>query len=175
MAKCLLDLDGVLTDLMTVMYSIFGTSIHPQGEYDLSKVFGMTQSKIWTHPKIMDEYFWATLPKMPEADAIVEYLEFRFGVDNICILTAPVSDSKCAGGKIEWIRRNYPQFRRQFLVGPAKEFCAGDKKYLVDDSDMNIQKFRANGGKGILVPAQWNSDFKNKDRALVRIMEQLSG
>lgn len=174
--KCLLDLDGVLVDLMTSLRIVFDIYIedYPVNDYDIARAFRLkSQDEVWNHPKVLDPNFWATLPKMPEADSIVKLLTSKFGKKNICIFTSPVLDHNCLGGKVKWIEKHYPQFKRQFLVGPAKEFVAGPRKLLIDDYEKNIDGFVLNGGDGILVPAHWNSLYPLKNRVVDYLTDKL--
>lgn len=102
--------------------------------------------------------FWASAPKSVEADYLLAKCSEIVGQDNICLLTAPTKDPDCLAGKLEWIQRVMPPWlHRQYLVGPRKTFCAYEGSLLIDDSDANVEKFRAAGGKAILVPRPWNA------------------
>ncbi len=49
-----------------------------------------------------------------------------------------------------------PNYGRRYLMGPAKHFCSGPGRVLIDDSDKNVIEFLRSGGQAILVPRPWN-------------------
>lgn len=156
--KILLDMDGVIANFIAGtcrLHSVRNPYDDPKnyGQIDIQDLIGIAGPAFWAR---MDREFWAGLPKMPDADTIVDLLEDQFGVKNICILTSPVRTIGCADGKLDWLRKHFPQYRRQFLIGPAKEFCAHKNSILIDDSEANVRKFRDAGGRALLIPALWN-------------------
>jgi 5'(3')-deoxyribonucleotidase len=104
---------------------------------------------------------WATAPKSDEFEFLLEASADLVGQENVIILTKPTIDPDCMAGKLEWIHANVPRWmRRQFLVGPSKEFCARPDTLLVDDADKNVNKFKEAGGMTLLVPRPWNSNAR---------------
>lgn len=158
MRKVLLDLDGVLVDFVRGMCESHGRE-NPfdsgHTDYYLEKAWGMPESEFWA-PSDCSEW-WAELPKTEEADDIVDLVERYFGMENVCILTSPTLSPLSLAGKVEWIKKHYPEYSRKFLIGPQKHFCANPYNVLIDDHEINIQKFRDHHGIGILVPRPWNS------------------
>lgn len=175
--QCLLDMDGVLADFNAGAYEVHrrdGYEAHPEyrGIYTLQHCWGMTDNAFW-QPINAYPSFWALLPKLPDADGIVEFVTGVFGEENIAILTAPAWGPHCIPGKQQWIRQHYPQFKRRIIFGSCKEFCAGPERYLLDDRDTNVEKFDEAGGFGILVPRLWNSRWNEADHTLERLKEDL--
>jgi 5'(3')-deoxyribonucleotidase len=126
--------------------------------WDLGQVFSMTHKDIW---EPLGFEFWRDLAPQPWCHEVIRLLTDRFGEKNICLLTSPVDTEGCVEGKRAWMRNHTPQFRRRFLIGPAKEFTAGTPKHcLVDDSDTNIDTFKEAEGSTFLFPAPWNGRFK---------------
>lgn len=160
-ARCLLDLDGVLADFISAAFVVHGVdpvaglAAWPKGEYSVETVLGITAKEFWT--KIQDAAgFWENLKPTPDCFEIIAAAEKRFGQENVCVLTSPPSDPSAAAGKMRWIAEYMPAYRRRFLIGPAKEFCASPSSVLVDDSEKNTDKFVAAGGRVVLVPQPWN-------------------
>lgn len=112
--------------------------------------------------------FWKNLSPLPWMHDVVGILEAEFGEEHICILTSPVRTDGCIDGKIAWIRHYLPQYRRRFLVGPPKEFCASPRHALVDDHEPNAVKFVEAGGHALLFPAPWNRRFKEEPVAALK-------
>lgn len=160
--QCLLDMDGVIADFMSAL-----TTSHKRptpytikenlGIWETEKLWGITEDEFWA-PIMADSLnFWSTIPKMPEADEIVEILEKAFGSENIAILTAASEDIGSVPGKRAWMMKHFPQFAKRMIFGHAKEFMAAPYRLLVDDRDKNVAKFAKAGGKTILIPRPWNS------------------
>ena len=164
--RVLLDMDGVIVDFLGGAKAFHGKDYkwHPhepgkqteQTSWNIEPIWGLTPQELWDP---LDRPFWAGLDPHPWMPQIIALLEGHFGVDNICLLTSPIRTPGAIEGKIDWIRKHLPQYRRQFLVGPAKQFCAGPRHVLVDDHDVNIKKFSDAGGHTFLFPAPWNGRF----------------
>jgi 5'(3')-deoxyribonucleotidase len=155
---CFLDLDGVVADFVAgaVLRHNMGINKNQcRWEFDIAHCnkTGMSRSDFWD---AFDYDFWRSLPKTAEAYQLVFDLTHIFGIKNICILTSPPRTKGSVDGKLEWITEHFPQFKRQFLVGPAKYFLAHPNAILVDDHDENERLFNQYGGKCILVPRPWN-------------------
>lgn len=162
MKRCLLDMDGVLVDFVGGACRLHDkpdpylfSANH--GDGDMPTLLGMSREDFYAP---LGEEFWASLRPTPECSPMVEHLERAFGRENVCILTSPVLTHGCYEGKLRWIRQYLPQYARRFLVGPAKEFAAGPDTWLVDDSDLNLERFREWGGNTFQVPRPWNRQHK---------------
>ena len=156
--KVLLDIDGVLADLVGGACKLHNKpnpydNHDNHGTYDIQKLMGIPAREFWG---AMTRNFWANLEPTPYMTDIVNLLVKAYGGENICLLTSPILTDGCIDGKMEWIRKHLPAFKRQYLIGPAKEFCAHEGSLLIDDSETNVNKFRAAGGSAFLVPGPWN-------------------
>jgi 5'(3')-deoxyribonucleotidase len=173
--KILLDMDGVLTDFVTAMCSHHKRSdpyLDPAnyGQFDMYGPWDMDEEAFWS---VAELDFWKQLPVMPGAHELVAFLEQMFGQENICILSSPSKNLDCVHGKIWWLRKHFNAYRRSFLIGPKKEFCAGPDRVLVDDYDRNYDKFVAAGGCAVLVPRLWNRNHHLADQWLDYTQNQL--
>jgi len=165
--RILLDLDGCLVDFLGGAKELHQKlySGHPhnpetqehQMPWEIEPIFQMTAPALW---EPMGREFWANLEPLDHCHAVVEILSKTFGEENICLLTSPIRTDGCIDGKMDWIRKHLPQFRRRFLVGPAKQFCASPRHCLVDDRTFNVEAFKGVGGHSFLFPAPWNRRFK---------------
>lgn len=164
--RILLDMDGVLVDFIGGAKKLHNVHVpnHPhvpatqteQAPWEIEPIFGMSAPELWDP---MGRSFWANLDPLPQMPSIVGQLEARFGEENICLLTSPIRTDGCIDGKMDWIKKHLPQYRRRFLVGPAKQFCASERHALVDDHAKNIEAFKDAGGYTFLSPAPWNCRF----------------
>lgn len=160
MYKCFLDMDGPLVDFDAVAMIYFRTT-----EQELKRC-GWTPGSGWWNQycNITDEQleelgegFWASLPKSPWCDQVIEIVENKFGAENVCILSSPVRNPGCLSGKYLFIEKWIPRYLERMLIGRPKSFCAGPYKILIDDHDESINEFESEGGIGILFPRYSNS------------------
>jgi 5'(3')-deoxyribonucleotidase len=164
--KCLLDLDGVLTDFVKAACDRYGRCPYANGknagEWDIVKLLGVNPTDFWSG---CGRDFWAHLPWTADGRQILDECERTFGRQNVCLLTSPPDTPGSVQGKLDWVHRELPAYRRRVLVGAAKEFCAGPSRVLVDDSDANVSRFEDAGGRAVLVPRPWNRGHPHAGRA----------
>ena len=157
--KCVLDVDGLLTDFVggaCKFHNVPNPYLDERnwGCYLLEELLAMPASDFFGP---LDEVFWANLEPTIEFDTIIELVENKFGRQNVCLLTAPIRTTGCLEGKRIWIKKYLPDYEYRFLIGTPKHFCAGPDAVLIDDSDKNIKAFTKNGGIAITFPRPWNS------------------
>jgi len=165
--RILLDLDGCLVDFLGGVCEFHDKTYdgHPhdpdnqteQKTWNIEPLFQMTAPQLWNP---LGYEFWLNLEPLPWCHEVIAILNAKFGENNVCLLTSPIRTDGCIDGKMAWIRKHIPQFRRQFLVGPAKQFAASPRHCLVDDHHKNIESFKDAGGHGFLFPAPYNHRFK---------------
>lgn len=177
MYKCFLDMDGVLADFVTGACNHYGIE-YPyaehtnEGIWDFVELAGIDASKFWGS---LDRDFWTNLPKMPDADEILETVVNFFELPNVAILTSPPGSKRdeCIIGKHAWMRKYYPALERRLIPTSLKEFCAHSKSVLIDDYDNNIAKFASNSGHVVLVPRPWNSHYAMKNESVLYLTMKL--
>lgn len=154
MLKCLLDMDGVLVDFVKGAAKVHGFKPEDVDCWDFPAKFGIAKADFWG---VLGSDFWAELEWSVDGKAILEAAERTFGKENVCLLSSPCDTIGCTDGKVRWIREHMPNYRRRFLLGPAKEFAASPNRWLIDDYEGNIESFTKAGGNAILVPRPWNA------------------
>lgn len=175
--KCLLDMDGIITDFVSaaIVWHDLPRDLYDRpeslGEFDIVALSGMKAGEFWS-PLGYD--FWSKLSWTSDGQKIVNLVVKHFGLDNVCILSAPCATPGCADAKIAWIKRELPEFKNRFLLGAKKEFCARADNWLIDDRDKNVEAFQIHGGNSILLPRPWNKEYPNRHRSLEFLKEQLS-
>lgn len=164
----LLDLDGVLVNFHKRAFPIWKCS--PSLEdypiecgWDILDALNFQRKKrgfkkvepkqFWNR---FDTHFWATLPWYRHAKNFLKSLEDIVGQENIILCTSAAYDSSCAAGKVEWITRELPAYRRQYFIGCQKFRLAKPDVLLIDDADHNVLDFREHDGKAVLFPRPWN-------------------
>ncbi len=163
-AKCFLDQDGVIADFVGGACRVH-SKLNPfilaknLGEFELIKIWGMTEQQFWAPIDALGVAFWEGLEPTQEAAKLVDFVTATFGQDNVAVLTAPSEDPGCIPGKRAWMKKYFPKLERKMIFANAsnKRFLAGPENWLVDDRDRNVDQFLADGGNGVLVPRPWNS------------------
>lgn len=168
--RILLDIDDVCNRLTLTCLNYVGCPIGTLDYHKFPVEFGydivgvanhLVSEPRWDVPgfwNAIPRVLWATCPKSLQCDWLLDQCEALVGRDNICLLTGPTKDPDCLAGKLEWIHDVMPSWlHRQYLIGPRKQFCAHPEALLIDDSDDNVNTFRAWGGNAILVPRPWNT------------------
>ncbi len=157
-----MDMDGILTDWMRHTIALFDI---PESLYFQPGCWD-TVPAILDHLKIHSQEFW--LKQTPEFWAtmlwtdygreLLELCENYAGIDNCRILSTPAG-AYSAHGKLLWLEYNMPYYfdKRYYHLTHHKHEMAAPNKLLIDDSDKNINDWRANGGVGILFPTKYNS------------------
>lgn len=175
MTRCFLDMDGVIADFVGAIHIAHNRPYcyaieANRGKFDIEPLWGITTKEFWS----TDSYdFWRTVEPTVEADKIVATLESIFGTENIAILTSPSNGPGCVPGKRDWMKKFFPQFRKQMIFTSAKQFLADEKKLLIDDKDVNVENFRQWGGHAILIPRHWNSRHADSERVIEVLHEGL--
>ena len=154
--RIFLDLDGVIRDWDGGVYKWF--RMEPRTPTDwghvcrtICKEYGISQHYFWEK---QGPDFWAGLEMLPYSQQIISLLP----IEKTCLLTSPTLNN--AGFSQKWIRTNLPEYfdKKQYLIGSAKHFCAAPDTLLIDDSDINVKKFKEEGGNTILFPQPWNEN-----------------
>ena len=155
-----LDMDGVLADFFGGVENLYGVSHWKELTSDKTK-----DLKKEVIDRITGTDFFATLPKFPTADSLIDMVK-TFTGGKFSINTSPLRGDHENSGKYKkvWISNNIEQ-PDDIIVTGRKESYAKDKgtgtpNILIDDRPVNIQKWQAAGGYGILYQA--NRDSLNK-------------
>lgn len=150
---CYLDLDGVLVDFTEGALRAHGKTVDPcTVRWDFYEQLDLTAEEFW---KPFGYDFWKGLKWTDEGPWFLNELEKVFGKD-IVVMTAPCDTEGSVEGKVAWIKKQMPEYKQRFFIGPTKHLAAGPNKVLVDDNHDNIDKFVMRRGKAVLVPRPWN-------------------
>ena len=106
-------------------------------------------SRLSYKPLIGDSDLWANLPKEEGADELISFLSFKYGKDNLRILSAPVDDDSIMG-KREWLKIHFPFLLDTASFEANKYIYSAKGRLLIDDRPKNITLWREKGGIGIL-------------------------
>ena len=179
MERVMLDMDGVIADFVGGVckrFDIVDPFRNPanHGLWDIlpmdPRLAKLAPGEFWNS---LDYTFWYNLPVTEDASAIIETLLTKYSQEQICILSSPCYTKGCMDGKLQWLRKHFPKFAKQFLFGNSKQFCAAPTNLLVDDRCKNVDDFESFGGNAILYPRLWNRLYSKTQQALDHLKEQL--
>jgi len=152
-----LDMDGVLADFFGGVEFLYGVEHWKQLTNDKTK-----DLKKEVIDRITGTDFFAVLPKFPTADSLIDMVK-KFTGGNFSINTSPLRGDHENSAKYKklWIQNNI-ETPDSIVVTGRKETYARDKasgtpNILIDDRPVNIQKWQAAGGYGILYQANRDS------------------
>ena len=157
-----LDMDGVLADFFGGVENLYGVSHWKELTSDKTK-----DLKKEVIDRITGTDFFATLPKFPTADSLIDMVK-TFTGGKFSINTSPLRGDHENSGKYKrvWISNNIEQPDEIIVTGRkesyAKDKASGTPNILIDDRPINIQKWQAAGGYGILYQANKDSLTKVK-------------
>ena len=148
-----LDMDGVLADFFGGVEKLYGVEHWKQLTNDKTK-----DLKKEVIDRITGTDFFATLPKFNTADSLIEMVK-QFTGGTFSINTSPLRGDHENSGKYKkvWISNNIEAPAEIIVTGRketyAKNKASGTPNILIDDRPVNIQKWQAAGGYGILYQA----------------------
>jgi len=157
-----LDMDGVLADFFGGVEFLYGVEHWKELTNDKTK-----DLKKQVIDRITGTDFFAVLPKFPTADALIDMVK-KFTGGNFSINTSPLRGDHENSAKYKkiWISNNIEQPDEIIVTGRkesyAKDKASGTPNILIDDRPVNIQKWQAAGGFGILYQANRDSLEKVK-------------
>jgi 5'(3')-deoxyribonucleotidase len=163
MPSIYIDMDGVVADFDTVAQRIMDANDEERAQAERT---GRWPDHKW-QTILNHQHFYRNLPKMPRADDMMA-LAFRFQNDlgwRLRMLTAIPKNNdfpECFQDKIDWMMDYYPTVRVCF--GPYshdKQHHCRPGDILVDDRTSNIQQWRAKGGIGVHVTADYDQALQD--------------
>ena len=157
-----LDMDGVLADFFGGVEKMYGVEHWKQLTSDKTK-----DLKKEVIDRITGTDFFATLPKFDSADQLISMVkEFTGGTYSINTSPLRGDHENSAKYKRVWINNNIERPAEIIVTGRkesyAKDKASGTPNILIDDRPVNIQRWQAAGGYGILYQANRDSLDKVK-------------
>jgi 5'(3')-deoxyribonucleotidase len=159
-----LDMDGVITDFSGGVMNHFGLRRLGYTTNDIKQWnwfgdFGLDEKAV-SEFLSTSRKFWAGLDWTPGGKILFSILHQMYGED-LWLLTTPwVDNEACRGGKLDWVNKNIPCMTNNVIFNFDKSKLATPWSILIDDREETVEKFRAAGGIGILIPRTWNSKGK---------------
>jgi 5'(3')-deoxyribonucleotidase len=187
--RVLLDLDCVLADFIGAACRAHGVcwaAVEPHapvGRYGITPAIGkalgrdpFTEAEFWS--RINGHWdFWCGMDRLPWARDVADLV--RSVTDDWWVVTGPSRCDFCVTGKLRWCRRFFDVGHFDRLIPThAKHLLANPHTLLIDDSDANVDSFRAPpaphaGGAAILFPAHHNTLHDLRADPLRHVRESL--
>jgi len=170
--RIFLDLDDVCNTLAPFVLRWLGCDIGPTDYRRYPRAHGFniaeaanamlgearyTPATLWAS---IPRSVWVDVPESPFFPWLLDACADAVGRENVCLATSPTKSPECLAGKLEWIHSHFPAWmHRQFAITPRKYLFARPDSLLIDDYGENIDRFRALGGRAIVVPRPWNDHW----------------
>ena len=156
----LLDLDGVLANFSGAASLVHGHGTKTPHKWDWYKDWPCTTDEFWQvihglgdhfYEKWVEPYPWA-----------IDVLRLVAHADEFVIFSSPSDSQYGYAGKKIWVDKYLqPHLGTstpiKLIVGSEKHLMAGKDRLLIDDYDVNIERFRKAGGHTVTFPQPWNS------------------
>jgi phosphopantetheine adenylyltransferase len=155
-----LDMDGVIADFFGGVEKMFGVNHWKE----LTSKLSGGELKQEVIDKITGSDFFATLPKFPTADSLIQLIKSATD-GKFSILTSPLigDHENSAIQKKIWISKNIEKPEEVIVSGRKEKWAKqkdGTPNILIDDRPINIERWKAKGGFGILYQANRDSIIK---------------
>jgi 5'(3')-deoxyribonucleotidase len=112
------------------------------GKRSVHELVGADWKEFWRVP---GWEVWASIPKLPWADILVESCIEAVGIKNVHFLSSPVRSEGCAYGKQMWVEEHYKELSHQLILARTKHACVDKNSILIDDSEDNELAFKEAG------------------------------
>ena len=174
-----LDLDGVCVDLFGAAVAAHG--FDPQtvlkewasryrGEFYPYRVLHMEKDPFWDRITQLGESFWAELEPFPWFEDLYDGLRQH---GNVVFCSSSNREPTCLSGKLRWLQERFGSKFQDYIFTYHKDRLAHSNAFLVDDYDVNIDRFRTRGGNGILFPQIWNSNHSVSTNPVEYVLEKM--
>ncbi len=173
--RILLDMDEVLCDYRTSASALFSKTFE-----ELDTLFANEHG--WWGGEEYDAVinkagleFWENLEPFPWTFELIDLIH-TLRPENWYIATNPGKHPHGGYGKRLWLRKHIPDHEHRIVPVKYKFLMAKPGVVLIDDHELNIQEFIAEGGSGILFPSRKNvlkSKFADPIAHIKPILENL--
>lgn len=163
-------MDGVIVNFVDAWLRVFNIKnpyINGQNiDKSLTDIYPVDEKTKYNLPS----EFWEDMEWTYNGVEILNTLENLYGKDNIFILSSPGRFKYAPTGKMQWIRKNIPDYEKRTLLGKCKYACASHNSILVDDTWYILKEFINEGGYGIQIPRPWN-ELWNKENDTINMIK----
>lgn len=164
-------MDGVLYNFVSsavkALNHDYKRSITPMeiNHWDIAKIYGITTKQFWESIDARGKYFWQLLSRYPWFDRLIDAVAMH-SETNFYLCSSPSLNPDSYIGKRLAVTRDFGKYFDRLILTNHKEMLAKSDVVLIDDSEKNVSKFIAAGGKAILFPQYWNANVEILTEAL---------
>lgn len=148
------DMDGVVADFVAGVCDLHGKPVEDVDCWDFYEKWGIDEDQFWEPVNAAGRDFWASLKPFDWFDELVAVV--KEADPDFFILTKPSRQASCLAGKLDWIHRHFGTRFRNYIFAPNKSPLAAPGRFLIDDSEPNVDGFLKHGGSAYLFPQPWN-------------------
>ena len=131
-----LDIDGVLANFGEGTYRAFGIPYNYLGsspDWFYYQEWGVSDAEF---DSVCDRQFFASLRWMHDGRDILAIAERKFDPVKIHLLTAPMNNPGSPSGKMDWVLRHLPSYKKRLIITQVpKSLFADPDRLLIDDKD----------------------------------------
>lgn len=179
--RIFVDLDDVLADFFSAACKAHEI---PPEDFPVDGTWGMlnglesyydrpiTLEQFWTPINARGIGFWRDLEPTPFGLDLLKLLA-RCSCEDVYVLTSPGPTIDSYVGKISWLKKQFSEVFRNFIITEFKHFLASPTSILIDDREEMVDKFTQAGGMGITFPARGNSLHSWRDKPLEHVERML--
>jgi 5'(3')-deoxyribonucleotidase len=177
--RIFLDMDEVLADFTGSAIALHGFTRErlelgrPPGEWDITKVLGISQDEFWKPINEKGEEFWKGLKPLPWMYDVLSLVESL--TSDWYVVTSPCRNSCCYSGKAWWFDKFFPALAcdKLIITGHKYLLAKGRSTILIDDRESNVKKFRQAGGNAFTFPTRGNNGHARADNPVDYIKTSL--
>lgn len=169
------DMDEVLADFVGGVARLYGISPEDlekrrvQGKWEIYEALETTGTECWNKIR-KARRFWRGLECISEGFELLRNLDtMRL---NWRILSSPDEEVDCYAEKYEWIKL-YLGDCHKLIATPDKHLLAKPNAILIDDREVNCQRFVEHGGRSILWPSIGNRLYPMRSEPVEHVMKEI--
>ena len=157
----MLDMDGVISDFMCVY-----TELSPRND-----------SRTKFREAVMTHHIFELLPKMPNADRLLDLLFNQLDVEVQILSSTGSHDADIVAAaslqKTSWLERYGINVKKNFVPSwSLKENYSSPRMIMIDDRDDVIARFIKHGGQGVLYDDSKFDSIEYEIREKVQLVRQ---
>jgi len=158
-----LDMDGVIANFIKKLLEVHNRldllSLYQQERFPTDWFLGGklgSEDDIWFPVDFDGQAFWEDIEPYPWMQDVLDMVNQYSDEWYICTHARNTVDSYA--GKVAWLHKHLGVEFKNIIATKHKHLLAKPDTILLDDNDINCERFRLHGGDAILFPQPWNEN-----------------
>lgn len=176
----LVDMDEVLVDFRGGACRVHGWDREEVDQktmelrcWDMNALTGITVDKFWEGIHKEQDSFWSSLSPLPWFEELVRFLNAEVG-QNWYVVSSPSQCPSSYHGKAQWIEKYFGhEFMNYRFLPLGNKSLLAPVGLLIDDRELNCNKFVKAGGDAILFPSVGNKLYPLRNDPVEYLKSQL--